>query len=65
MADAIISRQTIRNRGAAAYHAGKPRDSHNFNPGSPAIFDFLIGYDLAKSQHDTAVAERVELAQEA
>lgn len=69
MADAdyaIISRDTVRRKGAAAFAHGRARDSHGFNPGSLAIHEFLIGYDMAAATANSTPANcgRVELAQE-
>ena len=45
MDQAIISRDTIRARGAAAFNAGRSRDSHNMNPGAAALSEWLDGFD--------------------
>lgn len=47
MNDQIVSRATMFDRGAAAFNAGRPRDSHNMNWHSPALPDWLAGYDHA------------------
>ena len=48
MTDQIVSRAMIFNKGAAAFNAGRPRDSHNMNPWAPALPDWLAGYDHAE-----------------
>ena len=48
MTDQIVSRAMIFDRGAAAFTAGRPRDSHNMNWHSPALPDWLAGYDHAE-----------------
>lgn len=60
---AIITREAIRRKGAAAFAHGRTRDSHGFNPGSAAIAEFHAGYDAAKNHVATSTAQRVELRQ--
>lgn len=50
MSEQIISRKAIRNKGAAAFNAGVPRDGHNMNPGSAAIDDWRAGWDQAQQE---------------
>lgn len=60
----IITRETIRRKGAAAFAHSRARDSHGFNPGSAAIAEFHAGYDAASAiKNATAAGLRVELAQ--
>lgn len=47
MDQSIISRDTMRARGAAAFDKGAPRDSHNMNPSAAALVDWLAGFDAA------------------
>jgi len=47
MDEAIIPRSTIRARGAEAFNAGRSRDSHNMNWHSPALAEWLEGFDEA------------------
>lgn len=54
MDEAIISRATIRQRGADAFNAGRSRESHNMNPGSAAIADWLDGFNQAQRQDGCA-----------
>jgi len=42
--DQIISRDTIKARGAHAFDQGMGVDSHNMNPGAPAIADWQFGW---------------------
>jgi hypothetical protein len=49
MTDQIVSRTYMHAKGRAAYEAGKRRDEHHMNPGSPAILDFQDGWDRAKA----------------
>lgn len=44
MDDPIISRDTIRQRGADAFDRGVDVDGHNMNPGAPAIEDWRKGW---------------------
>lgn len=48
MTDNIISRETIRARGARAYNRGRGVDDHNMNPGSAAIKDWQFGWHTAR-----------------
>lgn len=41
----VVSRAMLRAKGRAAFFAGQGRDSHNMNPGSPAIVDWQDGWD--------------------
>lgn len=43
----IISRELIRSMGIAAFAAGRGRNAHNMNPGSPAISEWQAGWDTA------------------
>jgi len=47
MTDQIISRDLIREKGAAAFNAGRGRDEHNMNPGAAAIEEWQSGWDEA------------------
>lgn len=40
----IIPPGQIRKKGRAAFFAGKGRDAHEMNPGSPAIKDWQAGW---------------------
>jgi hypothetical protein len=40
----IISRDTIKARGAKAFDEGVGIDGHNMNPGAPAISDWQFGW---------------------
>lgn len=63
----IITRAHIRAKARAAFDAGKPRNSHGFNPGAAAIFDFLEEYDRCAAQLSQLKAiqpRRVDLRQE-
>jgi hypothetical protein len=53
MSDQIVSRDAMRARGAAAFKAGRRRDDHYMNPGSPAIEDWQAGWDQ-EQQRETA-----------
>ncbi len=44
MSHQIISRATMRARGADAFDAGLGVNDHHMNPGSPAIEDWQIGW---------------------
>jgi hypothetical protein len=44
MDEAIIPRETIRQRGAWAFDQGRSIDDHGMNPGAPAIEDWQDGY---------------------
>ena len=44
MDEAIISRDTIRERGAFAFDQGRNVDDHHMNPGAPAIADWQAGW---------------------
>lgn len=45
MSEAIISRERLHTKGAAAFTAGKGRNDHNMNPGSAAIAEWQAGWD--------------------
>lgn len=47
MTDQIVSRDYMRAKGRAAFEAGKRRDEHHMNAGSPAIVEFQDGWDRA------------------
>ena len=49
MTDQIVSRDHIRAKGRAAFAAGRGRDEHFMNPGSPAIEEFQEGWDRARA----------------
>ncbi|QOY96358.1 hypothetical protein IM543_11360 [Massilia sp. UMI-21] len=68
MAEQIVSRETMRQRGADAFNAGRTRDSHNMNWHSPALPDWLAGYDAAagiwhRATNKQAVVVMVEAAE--
>lgn len=46
--DQIVSRGMMFDRGADAFNAGRTRDSHNMNPWSAGVADWLAGFDDAK-----------------
>lgn len=50
--DSIISRETIRARGASAYDAGRGVDDHRMNPGSPAIKDWQFGWHTRRIERE-------------
>lgn len=58
MSDQIVSREYMRARGRVAFEAGKGRDDHHMNPGSPAIVEFQDGWDRAYAEwaHPEATA---------
>ena len=58
MTDQIVSRSMIFDRGAAAFNAGRTRDSHNMNWHSPALTDWLAGYDHAQRRWDEATSKQ-------
>lgn len=47
MTDQIVTRASMRKRGADAFNAGRSRESHNMNWHSPALAEWLEGYDEA------------------
>lgn len=63
MDDPIISRATMRARGAAAFTSGRSRDSHSMNPWAPALPDWLEGFDQAAQEwHASTRAEPLEVS---
>lgn len=42
--DNIVSRDTMRQRGAAAFDRDVSIDGHNMDPGAPAIIDWQAGW---------------------
>lgn len=69
MDESIISRaaleRRIREKARAAFNAGAGRDSHDMNPGAPAIADFQAEYDrlelearISAQSHTARVARR-------
>ncbi|WP_371763362.1 hypothetical protein [Massilia sp.] len=44
MDDTIVSRDTIRQRGADAFDQGRGINDHHMNPGAPAIDDWQQGW---------------------
>jgi hypothetical protein len=44
MMEHIISRETMRKRGAKAFEQGLGINDHGMNPGSPAIEDWQAGW---------------------
>lgn len=65
MADAIISRKSIQQKGAAAFLRGVKRDEHGMNPWAPALYDWHLGYDRAatESQYAATAQRGVDIAQ--
>ena len=51
MADSIFPRAIMRERGAAAFRAGKSRDDHAMNWHAPALAEWLTGYDAEAQVH--------------
>lgn len=47
MDHSIISRATMRQRGADAFNAGRTRSCHNMNHDAAALADWLEGFDRA------------------
>jgi hypothetical protein len=47
MSEPIFARQTMRNRGADAFKAGKDRNEHHMNHGALAIPLWQEGWDQA------------------
>jgi len=54
MDDPIISRETIRRRGAAAFDQGLGQDDHNMNPGAAAIKDWQFGWHTRRIEKTQA-----------
>lgn len=59
---------TIQKRkfelGYEAYMANRTRDSHDMNPGSPAIADFQAGWDQAAKEHyGLSARQQLDVAQ--
>jgi len=54
MADSIFPRAIMRERGAAAFRAGKSRDDHAMNWHAPALAEWLTGYDLEQTRSELA-----------
>ena len=61
MCDQIVSRSMIFDRGAAAFNAGHPRDSHNMNWHSPALPDWLAGWDHAAQESCAFFRKQAEI----
>lgn len=47
--ESIISRETIRQRGADAFDRGVPIDGHNMNPWVDAVADWRKGWQERKA----------------
>jgi hypothetical protein len=65
MSDSIISRETIRARGAAAFSAGRGVDDHGMNPGAAAIKDWQFGWHtrrIERSRVDGNQAQQLEVS---
>jgi hypothetical protein len=62
MSDEIIPREWIREKGRAAFVAGKGRDEHHMNPGSPAIEEFQAGWDRAYADWAQLASDRCGVA---
>lgn len=58
--ESIISRETIRARGAAAFDQGRGVDDHHMNPGAPAIKDWQFGWHTRRIQVATARKRQVQ-----
>lgn len=52
--DQIISRDTIKARGADAFDKGLGVDDHNMNPGVPAIADWQFGWHTRRIERSRA-----------
>lgn len=50
MDTSIISRDTMRTRGAEAFLKGRGVDDHHMNPGAPAIADWQAGWRAAQAE---------------
>lgn len=61
MDQSITSRAAVRQRGADAFNAGKPRDSHNMNWHADALGDWLFGYDQAAQAWHRALRQQAEV----
>lgn len=64
MDHSIISRDTIKARGAAAFDKGLGVDDHNMNPGAPAIADWQFGWHTRRIQHSRARGNQVQAVQQ-
>ncbi|MGI4717233.1 MAG: hypothetical protein ACRYGO_07410 [Janthinobacterium lividum] len=62
MTDQIVTRASIFARGEAAFNAGRPRDSHNMNWHSPALDDWLAGFDHAAQVWHIATRKQAVVA---
>lgn len=56
MTEQIIPRATWRAKGARAADAGHPIESHDLNPGSPAILDFKLGWIVRQAEKAGLIA---------
>lgn len=52
--ESIISRETIRERGARAYDQGRGVDDHRMNPGSAAIKEWQFGWHMRRVERSQA-----------
>lgn len=59
MDDTIISRDTIRERGATAYDQGRGANDHRMNPGSAAIRDWQDGWHQRRVERSRARGNHV------
>jgi hypothetical protein len=64
--DEIISRETIKARGAHAFDQGKGVDDHYMNPGAPAIAEWQFGWhtrriEKARRASLAAVVQQLEV----
>ncbi|MEX5744677.1 hypothetical protein [Massilia sp. X63] len=59
--DQIFSREAMQQRGADAFNAGRPRDSHGMNPFAAALPDWLAGYDRAAQEECVFFRRQAEI----
>jgi hypothetical protein len=55
MMDNIVSRETIRQRGADAFDRGVPIEGHNMNPWVDAVADWQQGWRDRRAQARAAI----------
>lgn len=65
MADEIVSRAEMQQRGRAAFQRGLKRDEHGMNPWAPGIYEWHQGYDRAatESNGSAAMSPRFDMQQ--
>lgn len=61
--DEIISRDTIKARGAAAFDKGLGVDDHHMNPGAPAIRDWQFGWHTRRIERSRKTGNVQQLAE--